>query len=293
MARTETLPTAAPRRARAERRGPKLSVETVGIVLLAAGALLWPLFTPKVAHFYGTLSVIYALVGSVAGDPGRLDRADLPGPRRVPRVRLLRRRRNCSATACRCVLAVPIIGLVGAGISLVLGVPSLRLRGVYLTITTLAFGVACQRYFFTRPQLRGSTPPRCPARACWASRPTSDRGLYYAVLVVLAIALLLAWNIRRTDTGRVLFAIRDSEQAAAAMAIRIAPYKIGVFAASAALATRRRAVLRDAVPGHAGRGPVRRAAVAVLPGDAGARRRRGDPRRGDRRLVPGHRAAAW
>jgi branched-chain amino acid transport system permease protein len=66
---------------------------------------------------------------------------------------------------------------------------------------------------------------------------TSDRGLYYAVLVVLAIALVLAYNTRRTDTGRVLFAIRDSEQAAQAMAIKIAPYKIGLFAASAALAS--------------------------------------------------------
>ncbi|HUR02914.1 MAG TPA: hypothetical protein VM347_10265, partial [Nonomuraea sp.] len=66
---------------------------------------------------------------------------------------------------------------------------------------------------------------------------TSDRGLYYAVLVVLAIALVLAYNTRRTDVGRVLFAIRDSEQAAAAMAIKIAPYKVGLFAASAALAS--------------------------------------------------------
>lgn len=235
MARTETLPTAAPRRARAERRGPKLSVETVGIVLLAAGALLWPLFAPKVAHFYGTLSVIYALVGLslviLVGWTGQisLGHAAFLGFGCYVGQKLL-------SNGVPLVLAVPIIGLVGAGISLVLGVPSLRLRGVYLTITTLAFGVACQRYFFTRPQLRGFHATDVPRKSLLGIPTDTDRGLYYAVLIVLALALLLAWNIRRTDTGRVLFAIRDSEQAAAAMAIRIAPYKIGVFAASAALA---------------------------------------------------------
>src|SRR3954447_21492196 len=56
---------------RAEPPGPRaarslgqvLGVERIGLLLLAAAALLWPLFTPKVAHFYGTLSATYALVG--------------------------------------------------------------------------------------------------------------------------------------------------------------------------------------------------------------------------------------
>jgi branched-chain amino acid transport system permease protein len=235
MAVTETLPTAGPRRAAGRRRGPRLSIETVGVALLAAAAVLWPLFAPKVAHFYGALSVIYALVGLslviLVGWTGQisLGHAAFLGFGCYVGQKLL-------SNGVPLELAVPIIGLVGAGISLVLGVPSLRLRGVYLTITTLAFGVACQRYFFTRPQLRGFHATDVPRKSLLGIPTDTDRGLYYAVLIVLALALLLAWNIRRTDTGRVLFAIRDSEQAAAAMAIRIAPYKIGVFAASAALA---------------------------------------------------------
>lgn len=213
-----------------------LRPEYLGFLVLAAAAVLWPLFTPGVAHFYGTLSAIYALVGLslviLVGWTGQisLGHAAFLGFGCYIGAKLLN-------NDVPLLLAVPIIALVGAGISLVLGVPSLRLRGVYLTITTLAFGLACQRYFFTRPQLRGATAVEVPRESLLGWSTQSDRGLYYAVLVVLGVALLLAWNVRRTDTGRVLFAIRDSEQAAAAMGIRIAPYKIGVFAASAALAT--------------------------------------------------------
>jgi branched-chain amino acid transport system permease protein len=215
-------------------RGP-LTVEGLGLIVLTAAALLWPVFTPKVAHFYGALSGIYALVGLslviLIGWTGQisLGHAAFLGFGCYIGEKLLNH-------GVPLILAVPIIGAVGAAISLVLGIPSLRLRGVYLTITTLAFGVACQRYFFTRPQLRGFHATDVPRKSLLGIPTDSDRGLYYVVLIVLGVALLLAWNVRRTDTGRVLFAIRDSEQAAAAMAIRIAPYKIGVFAASAALA---------------------------------------------------------
>lgn len=220
----------------AHRAAPRPRIEMLGAAVLAAAALLWPLFTSKTAHFYGSLSAIYALVGLslviLVGWTGQisLGHAAFLGFGCYIGAELIN-------SGVPLELAIPIIGVVGAGISLILGVPSLRLRGVYLTIATLAFGLACQRFFFTRPQLRGTSAEQVPREPLVGISTNTDRGLYYAVLLVLALALLLAWNTRRTDVGRVLFAIRDSEQAAAAMGIKIAPYKIGVFAASAALAT--------------------------------------------------------
>jgi branched-chain amino acid transport system permease protein len=211
-------------------------VEFLGVAVLAAAALLWPLFASETAHFYGSLAGIYALVGLslviLVGWTGQisLGHAAFLGFGCYIGAKLLN-------NGVPLELAIPLIGAVGAGISLILGVPSLRLRGVYLTIATLAFGLACQRFFFTRPQLRGTSAEEVPRESLAGISTSTDRGLYYAVLLVLTLALLLAWNTRRSDVGRVLFAIRDSEQAAAAMAIKIAPYKIGVFAASAALAT--------------------------------------------------------
>lgn len=220
----------------ARQTASRFRIDLLGAAVLAAAALLWPLFTAETAHFYGSLSAIYALVGLslviLVGWTGQisLGHAAFLGFGCYIGAELLN-------SGVPLELAVPIVGAIGAAISLILGVPSLRLRGVYLTIATLAFGLACQRFFFTRPQLRGSNAEEVPRESLVGISTNTDRGLYYAVLLVLALALLLAWNTRRSDVGRVLFAIRDSEQAAAAMAIKIAPYKIGVFAASAALAT--------------------------------------------------------
>src|SRR5258706_7034337 len=119
----------------------RVTVEHGLLVLLALAAVLWPAFSPKVAHFYGALSAVYALLGLslviLVGWTGQisLGHAAFLGFRFYIGAKLLNH-------GIPLVLAVPIIGAGGAGISLVLGVPSLRLRGVYLTITTLAFGVA-------------------------------------------------------------------------------------------------------------------------------------------------------
>lgn len=215
---------------------PKNPLQIAGMAALAAVAVLWPLAADETQHFYGALSAIYALVGLslviLIGWTGQisLGHAAFLGFGCYFGAKLLNNDVPLE-------LAVPLIGLIGAAISLVLGIPSLRLRGVYLTITTLAFGLACQRYFFTQPKIRASNAEEVPRKSLAGISTDTDKGLYYAVLLVLVIALVLAWNIRRTDTGRVLFAIRDSEQAAQAMAIKIAPYKVGVFAASAGLAT--------------------------------------------------------
>lgn len=203
---------------------------------LATSAVVWPLLAPPVAHFYGALSAIYALVGLslviLIGWTGQvsLGHAAFLGFGCYVGAKLL-------GGGVPLIAAIPLVAVLGAAISLLLGVPSLRLRGVYLTIATLAFCAACQRFLFVLPELRGAAAQQVPRVSLLGIPTETDRGLYYVVLLVLVLALLAANNVRRTDTGRVLFAIRDSEQAAQAMAVRIAPYKIGVFAASAALAT--------------------------------------------------------
>ncbi|MGQ0632081.1 MAG: branched-chain amino acid ABC transporter permease [Sporichthyaceae bacterium] len=210
--------------------------QPAAMAALIVTALSWPLLAPEIAHFYGALSAIYALVGLslviLVGWTGQisLGHAAFVGFGCYFGAAMLNE-------GLPLVITIVLIALVGAVISLFLGVPSLRLRGVYLTIATLAFGVACQRYFFNLPDIRGAAAREVPRESLVGIPTTTDRGLYYVVVIVLGLAMLLAYNIRRTDTGRVLFAIRDSEEAASAMAIRIAPYKIGVFAASAALAS--------------------------------------------------------
>ena len=206
------------------------------LVLVAAAAVLWPLFTSKTIHFYGALSAIYALVALslviLAGWTGQvsLGHAAFLGFGTYIGQKVL-------SAGVPVPIAVLTVAAFGAVISLALGIPSLRLRGVYLTIVTLAFGAACQRYFFQLESVRGFHSSTVPRPSVLGVSTASDKGLYYVVLVVFAIAMFIAWNLRRSDTGRSLFAIRDSEEAAQALAVHIAPYKIGAFALSAALAT--------------------------------------------------------
>jgi len=208
----------------------------VALSVVAVIALVWPLFTSKTIHFYGALSVIYALVALslviLAGWTGQvsLGHAAFLGFGTYIGQKVL-------SAGVPVPIAVLTVAAFGAVISLALGIPSLRLRGVYLTIVTLAFGAACQRFFFQLESIRGFHSSTVPRPDVLGFSTKSDQGLYYVVLVVFALGLLMAWNLRRSDTGRALFAIRDSEEAAQALAVRIAPYKIGAFALSAALAT--------------------------------------------------------
>jgi branched-chain amino acid transport system permease protein len=206
------------------------------VLAAAAGAVIWPFFTSKTIHFYGALSAIYALVALslvvLAGWTGQvsLGHAAFLGFGVYVGQKVL-------ADGVPVLLAVVIVAAFGVVVSLALGVPSLRLRGVYLTIVTLAFGAACQHYFFQLRIVRGYHSATVPRPPVFGFSMQENRALYFLVLAVFAVALWIAYNLRRSDTGRALFAIRDSEEAAQAQGIRIAPYKIGAFALSAALAT--------------------------------------------------------
>jgi branched-chain amino acid transport system permease protein len=210
-----------------------LRPRTVLGVALAVAAVGWPFVAPSSTHFYGVLSVAYALVALsltvLTGWAGQVS---------LCQAAFLGIGVFVSAPLLRHGLPLPAVlllaGALGALVSLALGIPSLRLRGVYLAVVTLAFGAAAEKYFFP---LRGFDAEVVERPTILGLSTASDRNLYLVALAVLALALLVARNIRRSDVGRALFAIRDSEEAAMAMGIRIAPYKVGAFALSATFAT--------------------------------------------------------
>jgi branched-chain amino acid transport system permease protein len=200
--------------------------------LVAAAAVGWPFLAPAGSWFSGGLAVSYAFVALslvvLSGWTGQisLGQAAFYGFG----VYLIRPVLNAGVPAP---LALLVIAVAGAAISLVLGVPSLRLKGVYLAIATLAFGAMCQNYLFNQDIISGGTAAQLIPRP---SGLESTRSFYLASLVPLVLALLVVRQLRRSDVGRVLIAMRDSEDAAQSLGVRLEPYKIGVFAFSAALA---------------------------------------------------------
>jgi branched-chain amino acid transport system permease protein len=129
-----------------------------------------------------------------------------------------------------------VAGLVGAVAAVVIGLPALRIHGLYLAITTLAFAITVQLYFLN-PQYFGSflpTPSQVIQRPYLYGRYSlvGDRAFYYTCLTVLALCLLSVRALRRSRTGRIIIALRDNQKGAQAYGIGAAKAKLWAFAFS-------------------------------------------------------------
>lgn len=135
-----------------------------------------------------------------------------------------------------------LLGSLGGGCvagigSLVLGFPAARLRGHYLGIVTLGFGIAVDQIALKWDAMTGG------GQGLHLGKPTIlglDVGtpvlMYYVSLGALIIAAVLVWNLSRTRLGRAFAAVKDSEIAAEAMGVNVARTKIIAFLCSAFLA---------------------------------------------------------
>ena len=129
-------------------------------------------------------------------------------------------------------LALLGAGLLAALLGLLLGFPSLRLKGPYLAIATLGFGVAAYQLLASSNVLSGGrTGLPVPALAfpSWVS-PTT--GLYYVDLILLLLFITATANLVSSYVGRAFVAIRDSDLAAEAMGVNPTRYKLLAFAVS-------------------------------------------------------------
>jgi branched-chain amino acid transport system permease protein len=128
--------------------------------------------------------------------------------------------------------AMALAGLFGALVS----IPTVRLRGLYLALATLAFASAMDTIFFTEvfgAYGGGLSVPRLHLPGIAIG---SDRGFLVLVGVVFAVAAVGVLAIRRSRYGRKLAALNDSPAACATLGVNIAYTKLAVFTFAAALA---------------------------------------------------------
>ena len=132
-------------------------------------------------------------------------------------------------------LTLPIAGAVCAVAGLLLGLPALRLRGLYLALVTLGVAIATPQIIKRADGLTGGTQgmslDKITAPA-WSGL-ADDQWLYFVTLAVAALMFVLAGFLVRGRVGRALVAIRDNEIAARTMGVDLARFKIGAFAVSA------------------------------------------------------------
>lgn len=132
------------------------------------------------------------------------------------------------------VVTLLLAGVVTAGVGVALGVPCLRLEGLYLTMATLAFGFVVVEAILNLDTLtRGADGLRVPVARLGPWPLATDGARYYLVVVVTALLVVAAVNLTRTRAGRAFLAIRESEIAAQASGIPVAAYKTMAFGLSA------------------------------------------------------------
>jgi branched-chain amino acid transport system permease protein len=132
---------------------------------------------------------------------------------------------------------LPVSAIVCALVGFLLGLPALRLGGLYLALTTFALAVAIPqilKYKLFEDWTGGVQGLVIDKPDAPFGLPLSpDQWLYLFTLAVAAVLYVIAWNIVRGRIGRAMMAIRDHAMAAEAMGINLAMVKTRAFALSA------------------------------------------------------------
>lgn len=133
-------------------------------------------------------------------------------------------------------LPVLVGACAGAVSALVVGLPALRLRGLHLAITTIAFNAAVVSLLVDRSEL-GRYLPQYVRRPKFAGLDfNDDRTFFYVTLVVLALAVVATVGMRRSRTGRALIACRENEPLAQSFGINLTRARLGAFMVSGFIA---------------------------------------------------------
>jgi ABC-type branched-subunit amino acid transport system ATPase component/ABC-type branched-subunit amino acid transport system permease subunit len=128
-------------------------------------------------------------------------------------------------------------GAAGGMLAVIVGLPALRIRGLFLAVTTLALAVAADGYFYNPTNFPSLIPSSITRPVLWKRFDlTSERSLYYVCLGVLILAVVIVQGLRHSRPGRVMLATRDNPRAAAAMAVPTTRVTLLGFVISGAIA---------------------------------------------------------
>lgn len=134
------------------------------------------------------------------------------------------------------VLSLPAAAAVAGALGLAVGIPALRLTGIYLAVATLAFAFIVEEILARWESVtRGNLGIAVDTLAIGPLSFDAEWKFYYLAFGVLLATLLAVRNLLRTKTGRALVALRDSTIAAQSLGVHLAWYKTAAFGLSAGL----------------------------------------------------------
>jgi branched-chain amino acid transport system permease protein len=133
--------------------------------------------------------------------------------------------------------AIIAAGAAGAISALVVGLPALRIRGLFLAVTTLAFAVALDSWFLNTNERGSIMPQGLRNPILWERIDLAGRyALYLTALAFLGLSILVALGTRSARSGRVVIATRDNQRAADAAAVPTTNAKLSGFLLSGTIA---------------------------------------------------------
>ena len=247
------------------RRGLGILAVIVGGLVLGAPWLLGQSQTPE-----ATIMVVYAIIGvSLVVLTGWAGQISL-GQYAIAGVGSVAAGGLAANHHVDFFATIAIGGIAGALIAVAIGLPALRIQGLFLAVTTLSFAFAVYGIFN-----RGYFAWMFPKSGVQVNRPdlwgaisleedgslgplkfTPDAKYYFVCLGFLALAVFMARSLRRNRSGRVLISVRDNGRTAQAFGINLARSRLAAFAVSgfmagmagALLAYQNRAIADNAFP---------------------------------------------
>ena len=133
-----------------------------------------------------------------------------------------------------CIVVLLFAGIFSGIIGFLLGIPILRLKGFYIAMATLAFGVVVSEIILQWSSLtNGDNGLDVPVATIAGFAFDSDYKLFYLIVTVTILLTLLARNLVKGYIGRAFIALRESEVAAQTIGIDLAKFKTIAFAVSA------------------------------------------------------------
>ncbi|MGM7649179.1 branched-chain amino acid ABC transporter permease [Nocardia sp. JW2] len=133
---------------------------------------------------------------------------------------------------------IPLAAAITFVLGFALGIPALRLRGLYLALVTMSIAIFLVPLLKRFDGLTGGSMGlgvEKPVPPAWTGL-AEDQWLYFLALAVTVLSFVLVAGILRSKVGRALHAVRDNETAAEVLGVNLAHYKTLAFAWSALLA---------------------------------------------------------
>lgn len=132
-------------------------------------------------------------------------------------------------------LALPLGAALTAVVAVLIGLPALRIKGLFLAVTTFAFAFAVESNVFNPKYFGWILPDRVDRPALFFFDFDDERSMYYLSVIAFVLAVVAVTTLRRSRPGRVLIALRENESNVQAFGVNLVRTRLAAFALSGSL----------------------------------------------------------